>query len=183
MPHIIEVAKSGRASCRGCRDKIEKDAFRFGEEVPNVFAQDAGPAFRYWHLTCAATKLANDLREALKTVDLAIPDRAALEATIAEHAHPDYPYAELAPNGRAKCRVCQESVGKGVMRIVFERTVESSMGLTRGPGYVHVACVMRYPDASALGHSELTRLLIAHSKLDPEAVNEVVRNVNESTTS
>jgi hypothetical protein len=175
MPNTIEIAKSGRATCRGCGKKIVKDLPRFGEEVPNVFAADAGTAFRYWHLPCAAVKLANELRDVLATVNIDIPEREALLVSIAAHAHPDYPYAELAPNGRAKCRVCHESVAKGQLRVVFERVVEASMGLTRGPGYVHAACTGQYPDAIALGQAPLIEALRSHSKLDETTVGEVVR--------
>ena len=46
MAHTIEVAKSGRSQCRGCKKKIEKGVLRFGEEVPNMFSEDGGTTFR-----------------------------------------------------------------------------------------------------------------------------------------
>jgi hypothetical protein len=177
MPHVIEIAKSGRASCRGCGSKIEKDSVRFGEEVPNVFAQEAGNTYRYWHLPCAATKLANDLRDTLVGTDIEVPNRAELDAAIAAHVHPDYPYAEAAPNGRAKCRVCQETITKGAFRIVFERVVETSMGLTRGAGYTHARCAMRYPDARDLGVAALSERLTAHSLLDAATLASVTQEL------
>src|ERR1019366_3794623 len=119
MANTIEVAKSGRASCRGCGDKIAKDLHRFGEEVANNFSEDGGTTFRWWHLSCAATKLPNELRATLATFVGEVPDRAALDAAIAENAHPDYPYAQRAANGRAKCRVCNESIVKGDLRVAF----------------------------------------------------------------
>ena len=38
MSHLIEPAASGRAKCRGCQRPIQKDELRFGERVPNPFA-------------------------------------------------------------------------------------------------------------------------------------------------
>src|SRR5690606_867987 len=37
MSHVIEHAASGRAKCRGCGEKIDKDELRFGEKEPNTF--------------------------------------------------------------------------------------------------------------------------------------------------
>jgi Poly(ADP-ribose) polymerase and DNA-Ligase Zn-finger region len=177
MAHTIEVAKSGRASCKGCSEKIAAATLRFGEEVPNVFAQDTGPTYRYWHLACAAKKLANELRDALAAADAAgleVPERAALDAAVASNVHPDYPYAERAPNGRAKCRVCQKLIAKSELRIIFEREVETSMGLSRGPGYMHPACTMGYPDAKALGIDTLSAQIRVHSFLDEGGVDEAL---------
>jgi len=175
MAHLVEVAKSGRATCRGCGEKVEKGALRFGEEVPNVFAEEGGTAHRYWHLPCAAKKMANELREALRSFAEEVPDRAALDALITEHAHPDYPYAERAPNGRARCRVCQEGIGKGQLRVVFERVYETGMGMTRSAGYLHAACTMRYGDAEKLGKEALDAALRAHSALPAADLEEITR--------
>ena len=46
MPHKIEPAPSGRASCRGCKEPIAKGALRFGEETPNPYSEDGGMSFR-----------------------------------------------------------------------------------------------------------------------------------------
>jgi hypothetical protein len=177
MAHTIEIAKSGRATCKGCGEKIANATLRFGEEVPNVFSQDAGATFRYWHLSCAAVKVANELRDALAAAgtSLEIPEREALEASIAAHVHPEYPYAERAANGRAKCRVCQTAIARQELRIVFERSVEASMGLTRGPGYLHPKCTMQYADAATLGADEVKALVAAHSVCAPEELDESLR--------
>ena len=174
MAHLVEVAKSGRATCRGCGEKVEKGALRFGEEVPNVFAEEGGTAHRYWHLACAAKKMANELREALPSFAGEVPEREALDALVTEHAHPDYPYAERAPNGRARCRVCHEGIKKEQLRGVFERVFDAGMGMTRSAGYLHAACTMRYGDAEKLGKEALNAALRAHSKLSEADLEEVV---------
>lgn len=47
MPHLIEAAKSGRAKCRKCKEKIEKGELRFGHEVANAFSDST---LQWYHL-------------------------------------------------------------------------------------------------------------------------------------
>ena len=54
MPHIIEAAKTGRAKCRGCTQPIAAGVLRFGERVPNPFADDGGETTQWYHVPCAA---------------------------------------------------------------------------------------------------------------------------------
>ena len=54
MPHVIETASSGRAKCRGCGEKIAAGELRFGERLPNPFAE--GETTHWFHLECAAFK-------------------------------------------------------------------------------------------------------------------------------
>jgi hypothetical protein len=182
MAHTIEVAKSGRSTCRGCRQKIEKDVLRFGEETPNMFSEEGGTTYRWWHLECAAKgKLANEVRDALKSFGGPVPNRDALDKLIAEHLHADYPYAERAANGRAKCRVCDEQIEKGALRVAFERIVETGMGMQRGPGYMHSTCTLGYKDAAAMGKDALQKALADHStKLSEADRAQLAKDVAES---
>jgi hypothetical protein len=172
MPHRIEPAPSGRAGCRGCKAPIAKGALRFAEEFQSPYSEDGGPAFRYWHLPCAAEKLANEVSAALTGYDGQVDDRASIEATIAAHLRPEMPYAERAGTGRARCRACDLTIKKGELRVAFERVFDSPMGPQKGAAYAHVKCVPVYlerekergRDALALG--ELVRLVLAHSKLE-----------------
>lgn len=86
--HVIEVASSGRAGCRGCKEKIPKGELRFGEAVPNRFADTEEPTMRWYHLRCAAGKRPKLLGPVLAAYTGSVPDRAALEATLAEAAKP-----------------------------------------------------------------------------------------------
>ena len=55
MPHLIERASSARATCRGCGAKIAKGELRFGEQLPNPFADGEGALMTHWfHMACAA---------------------------------------------------------------------------------------------------------------------------------
>ncbi len=184
MSHKIELASSGRASCRGCKVTIPKGALRFGEEFQNPYSEDGSTAFRYWHLACAAEKLANEMRAALSTYDGHIEDREALEATIAVHLRPEMPYAERAGSGRARCRACDVTIKKGELRVAFERVFDSPMGPQKGAAYAHVQCVSRYlerekergRDAPEL--TEVSRLVLAHSKLEPGDLQTVANELS-----
>jgi hypothetical protein len=181
MAHKVESAPSGRATCRGCKEAIVKGALRFGEEFLNPYSEDGGLAFRYWHLPCAAEKLANELGAALKTYEGPVEDRESIEATIAAHFRPEMPYAERAGSGRARCRACDVTVKKGELRVAFERTYESPMGPQKGAAYAHVDCVPRYLEREkergreALALGEVARLVLAHSKVSPADLAIVAR--------
>jgi hypothetical protein len=144
MSHKIEIAPTGRASCRGCKETIVKGVPRFCEEFANPYSEDGGMSFRYWHLGCAATKLANELAPVLAAYEPTLEERASLEALVAEHLRPPMPHAERAPNGRARCRACDESIGKGELRVAFERTFDGPMGPQKGAAYTHARCLRRY---------------------------------------
>jgi hypothetical protein len=144
MSHKIEIAPTGRASCRGCKKTIPKGETRFCEEFANPYSEDGGMSFRYWHLACAAAKRANELAPVLAAYEPAVEDRAGLEALVAEHLRPTMPYAEHAPNGRARCRACDESIAKGEVRVAFERTFDGPMGPQKGAAYAHARCLPRY---------------------------------------
>ena len=172
----IEPAPSGRAACRGCKQVIAKGVLRFAEEFQNPYSEEAGTSFRYWHLPCAAVKLANELGEALALYADPIDDRGSLEALVREHRRPEMPYAERAGSGRARCRACDEAIKKGELRIAFERTFEGPMGPQKGAAYAHARCLARYLEREkelarqALPAAELMATLEQHSggKLTPE---------------
>jgi hypothetical protein len=169
MSHKIEVAPTGRASCRGCKQNIAKGVLRFGEEFVNQFSDDKGMSYRYWHLACAATKLANELAPILASYEGEVPDRTALDALVAEHMRPPFPHAEHAPNGRARCRTCEDTIAKGELRVAFERTFEGPMGPQKGAAYTHARCLKAYLEhekergREAPEASELMRQIQAHS--------------------
>lgn len=145
MEHRIEVAPSGRASCRTCGASIAKGELRLGEEYASQFG-DGGVAIRWHHLACAAKgKLAPLLREAMASYAGEIPDREALEAAMESGKKPSagtgaLPSADLAPTGRAKCLQCAAAIAKGSVRIAIEREVDTGAFVTKGAGYLHPGC-------------------------------------------
>jgi hypothetical protein len=152
MAHMIEVAKSGRASCRTCKKPIAKGELRFGEEVPNQFA--AGEMTHQWHhLECAAKKKPGPLKEALAAATIEIPNKADLEKLIGENIKSvkpsSFPYAERAPTGRSNCMQCNESIPKGELRVAIEREVDTGSFVTKGAGYLHARCAVEHEGAEA----------------------------------
>ena len=142
MAETIEVAKTGRARCRGCRQPIEKGALRLGEEQPSQFAE--GMQWAWYHLPCAAKSKPVPLKAAMDAFGGEIPDRAAIEAAMAEadESASVYPYAERAPTARSRCLQCREPIDKGALRVATERELEA-MGRP-GTGYLHPRCAAQY---------------------------------------
>jgi hypothetical protein len=149
-PHVIEPATTGRSGCRACGQKIARGELRFGERIPNPFAD--GETTLWFHPLCAAYRRPEALLEVLATaVDL--PDRETLESTArAAAAHRRLARvggAERAPTGQAKCRACREPITRGTWRV---RLVFVEEGRTTPGGFVHLACRQTYfegHDASA----------------------------------
>jgi len=174
MGHVIEVAKTGRAKCRKCKQAIAKDELRFGEEAVNAFAPDGGMTYRWYHLACAATACPAELGQSLAAHDGEIPDRAALEQQIAEGKRKQkpktFPFAERAPSGRSTCIECERKIEKDELRIAIEREIETGSFMSRGAGYLHPACAV-----SHLGDDALAEKIRGNStQLSPEELEQVV---------
>jgi hypothetical protein len=149
MTHVIEHASSGRAKCRGCGVKIEKDELRFGERQPNAFGE--GEMTLWFHVPCAAYKRPKPFLELLEGVEaeeistdelsIAQAFREAVEFGVAHRRVPRIDKVGRAPTGRARCRNCRELIEKGSWRIglVFfeEYRFEPS-------GFIHASCAAEY---------------------------------------
>ena len=170
MAHTIEPAASGRATCRGCHQKIAKGELRLGERHPNPFA-DEGEMTLWFHLMCGAFKRPEPLLEALEATDEDVGDEALLRdgaAKSLEHRRlPRIDGAERASTGRASCRQCREKIPKGAWRI---RLVYFEDDRFTPSGFVHAGCAADYfgtPDvgprlqrfSSDLGAEDLAEVL------------------------
>jgi len=167
MAHTIEIAKSGRATCRSCRTAIPKGELRFGEEMPSQFGELGDTTFRWHHLKCAAAKLPTELRGALAAFEGEVPGRDELETTMVEaeaNKPPPFPYADKAPTGRATCQGCGEKIPKDAIRVAFERDLDRGMGPTKGAGYLHPACAAAYIESQGGTHADLTEGLRKHTR-------------------
>lgn len=174
MADVVEVSPSGRAKCRGCKQAIAKGEVRFGETFASAFGSD-GESIRYWHLLCAASKLGARLKIAMNAFMGEIPNKAEVEAAIAEGikkggkgGKAPFPYAEVSPNNRARCMVCGDVVPKEQLRIAVERESETPTGMmVKGAGYLHPLCVATWLEDT--GEDELDvflEKLLLHSTLD-----------------
>jgi hypothetical protein len=150
MPHLIEIASSGRAKCRACGQPIAKDVLRFGERQPNAFGE--GEMTLWFHLRCAAYTRPEPFLEALanagaegsvtrKEILDADSLQAAAEFGIAHRRVPRVHGADRAPTGRARCRHCKALIEKGSWRIALQFFEEYRF---QPSGYIHVRCAQAY---------------------------------------
>jgi hypothetical protein len=152
MANVIEESKSNRATCRTCRQKIDKGVLRFGEETENTFSSDGGTSYFWHHLECAAGKVPAKVKDALASFTGTVPNRDKLDAILAAPPKAsgkgapkgNFPYAERAATGRSKCMSCDEAIEKGTFRVAVEREVDTGSFTTTGPGYLHPACSPEY---------------------------------------
>jgi poly [ADP-ribose] polymerase len=171
MSHVIERAKSGRAKCRKCREKIEKDELRFGHAVASEF----GDALQWYHLKCAAEKVPIDLEGVLREYDEDLPNRSELEAAIEKNRGKQkpttLPYAELAPSARSSCLVCGEKIPKGEPRVAIEREIDAGGFVRQGAGYLHPRCAMQHEESP----DDLVDQVKQHSiSLSPDELAKVI---------
>lgn len=159
MTEVIEVAKTGRARCRSCRQAIDKGALRFGEEQPSAFAE--GMQMAWYHLACAAGKRPAQVREALSRFEGEVPGRDELEKVLSEADEKvvAFPHAERAPTGRSKCLHCREPIAKDELRVAVEREVEVAAMARTSAGYLHPGCAREYT-----GTNDLLALLLKNSR-------------------
>ena len=142
-PHRIEPASSARAKCRGCGERIAASELRFGESLPNPFAD--GEMTLWFHLDCAAFKRPEPFLETLEGRSEPIPDHERLAAAarvgLAHRRLPRVDGAGRAPTGRAQCRSCRAPIEKGAWRIAL---VFYEEGRFAPSGFVHARCGALY---------------------------------------
>jgi poly(ADP-ribose) polymerase-like protein len=168
MPHVIEPAPTGRAKCRGCGEKIGAGELRFGESLPNPFAE--GEAFQWSHLECGAMKRPESFLEAIATAEPPPPDKERLEALArqgVEHRRvARVNGAERDPSGRAQCRHCKQKIEKGAWRIAL---VFFEDGRFTPAGSLHVPCAGAYFETTDV----LPRIKRFSPGLDEAALGEI----------
>src|SRR6188474_363169 len=169
MANVIEEAKTGRASCRTCRKAIAKGELRLGVETQTQFSD--APSMQWHHLLCAASKLPDELTNALKEYAGEVPNRAEIDAALADASKKSaakpagFPYADRAPTGRAKCLACEQPIEKTTFRVAVERELEIGGVASRGAGYLHPRCVARNLETTGGSMDELIEGLRTYSKL------------------
>jgi poly(ADP-ribose) polymerase-like protein len=143
VSHVFDLAASGRAKCRGCGRPIQRGELRFGERLPNPFAE--GEMTQWFHPACAAYKRPEPFLQALAETPEPVPDRERLERAargiLAHRRLPRIDGAEQAPSGQAKCRHCRQPIARGRWRI---RLVFYEEGRFNPGGFVHLDCRQAY---------------------------------------
>ena len=170
MSDPIEPAATGRASCRRCREKIEKGELRFGERIPSSFGE--GEQTLWYHLRCAAERLPAKLDAALAAYDGEVPERDELLRITASGKQNEklamVQKVDRAPTGRAHCQQCHETIPKGDLRVAIDRDQEGMMPTT---SYLHVRCAPAYLGSEGL-KSKLERVAKALPAEDQSALAE-----------
>jgi hypothetical protein len=174
MPHVFEIAATGRAKCRGCAQPIARGILRFGERVPNAYAE--GETTLWYHPLCAAYKRPEALLEALPVTPPELADADLLEraarATAAHERLPRIAGAERAPTGQAKCRHCREAIAKESWRI---RLAFYEEGRFAPSGFLHLGCQRAYFE----GHDIVPALLHFSPELSEADRQELIRGCGE----
>ena len=139
---MFERAPSGRSKCRGCGVAIARGEARFGERLPNPFAE--GELTHWFHPLCAAYKRPEPLMAALaEAPDVERRDvlEAAARVSAAAPRLARIDGAERSPSSQARCRQCHEPIAKGGWRI---RVVFYEEGTFSPSGFVHASCRTAY---------------------------------------
>jgi hypothetical protein len=143
VSHVFELASTGRSKCRGCARPIARGELRFGERLPNPFAE--GEVTFWFHPWCAAYKRPEPLLQAFGESHENVPELEALERAarsgLAHRRLPRIDGAERAPTGQAKCRSCREPIARGGWRI---RLAFYEEGRFSTGGFVHLDCRKAY---------------------------------------
>ncbi len=143
--HTIEPAASGRASCRGCGEKIAKGELRLGARLPNPYAD--GELTLWFHLACGAYKRPEPYLEAARSTTETIdnPERLETEAkrSLEYRRLPRLNGADHAPSGRARCRSCREPIEKNTWRISVVY-YDEEVGRFEPSGFIHAKCAKDY---------------------------------------
>lgn len=177
---MIEISPSGRAQCRGCKEKIEKGELRFAETYSIPGTDQEGK--RYYHLKCAADKALAGFKDAVDAYEGDIPDKEALLEAFAKGgskkggggAKPaKLPAADRAPTGRAKCIQCSETIEKGAWRVGVEREIDTGTFVTKGAGYLHPACAVEWASENADDPDGFVDQVLGNSNVNEKDAGEL----------
>jgi len=172
MPHLIQPAPTGRAKCRGCGGKITQGELRFGEMVPNPFAD--GDTTHWFHLECAAYKRPEPVLATVEAFTEPLPNAEALKAAaklgLEHHRLPRLNGAERSASGRAECRSCRTPIAKGAWRIPL---VFYEEGQFSPAGFVHVPCAGAYFETKDETQDLLARIQRFAPSLTPDDLREL----------
>ena len=188
-PYVIEAAKSNRSKCKTCRKSIEKGVLRIGVLVEGGFY---GPGYMWHHLTCCAKRRMEQVEEAYEqeawknasVVPQKLPTLEELrelkdKAEEKKAERKVFPYVEVDPSGRAKCKVCNQPIEKGVLRVVLAKEVTFGSQTRSSPFAVHPKCtVAAFDNPEVVTEPEdLRQQLMVHSGLEAAKIDEVMAAV------
>ncbi|XP_032579283.1 poly [ADP-ribose] polymerase isoform X4 [Drosophila sechellia] len=157
LPYLAEYARTGRATCKGCKSSISKDTLRIAVMVQSAFHDAKVP--NWFHKTCffknqrpssvgdiqnignlrfADQKELTDLVENIQEVISAQFGKKRPKAF--DLALKDYGI-EYAKSSRSTCRGCEQKISKDLVRL--RKTVyDTEVGMKYGgqPLWHHLEC-------------------------------------------
>ena len=143
----VEYAKSGRSSCKRCKEGIEKDELRFSRCVQSPHFD--GKMDTWHHMGCFFdAKWAPKSHTEIVGVGTLRPADQRLIKQRAPSSAPSAGgpaaidgdmQAEYAASGRAVCRHCNEKIDKGEPRVAYPGASESRPGMIV-PKWHHLGC-------------------------------------------
>jgi len=183
---VIEAAKSGRSSCRICRNKIEKETIRVG--IPAEFTLPDGrtvSSFRYYHPTCVPydkIKVVLDTLNTVNSLEKKARDKIKkeLEALQEKGERTDgtdiltrKPFIEKSRSGRGKCRTCDKKIEKDVFRVAEPSQVELPDGRRIfGSKLFHITCFLdTASDSNTIFQNLIDTSLLRKSITSEESTN------------
>ncbi len=190
-PYVIEAARSSRSKCKTCRKNIEKDKLRLGVLVEGGFY---GPGYIWHHLTCAAKRRMEQVEEAYEqeawkraqVVPEKVPSLEELrelkeKAEEKKAQQKQFPFVEVDPSGRARCKACNQPIEKGSLRVVLAKEVTFGSQTRTSPFAVHPKCTvagLENPEV-VTEREDLRGQLLAHSGLEAAKIDQVMALVGE----
>ena len=136
----IEPAKTGRASCRFCRQKIMIESIRIG--IPYQFTRPDGKtitSYGYYHPECVPIERIESILDILSSTS-SIGSEAMIELTKSlkkrqkEGDKTPQPQREISPflepskSSRGACKICEKKMEKGTLRVAEPTQVELDDG-------------------------------------------------------
>nr|XP_023025730.1 poly [ADP-ribose] polymerase [Leptinotarsa decemlineata] len=198
LPYLAEYAKSGRASCKGCKSTISKGELRLAVMVQSPFHDGKNP--NWHHFDCffnkQRPKTTDDIdhyeslrvedqdrikaRVGIATVAI-VPDKKGKkraggpDAQLKKEALKDFTI-EYAKSGRALCRGCEQKILKDEVRI-SKKDFDTEVGRKYGGQdlWHHVTCFAQV--RSDLGYFESGDKLPGFKSLKQEDQKNVKKQV------
>ncbi|XP_068156658.1 poly [ADP-ribose] polymerase [Drosophila tropicalis] len=188
LPYMAEYAKSGRASCKGCKNSIAKDTLRLAVMVQSPVYDGKVP--NWFHVNCFFKKQRpssagdiknfenlrfddqNEITKLIDTVGVVVEAKSGKKRSKAESGALKDFGIEYAKSGRAACRGCEQKITKDQVRI--RKTVyDTEVGMKYGGQALwhHVECFAQM--RSELGWFDTGENLPGFKSLKAEDKKEV----------
>lgn len=197
LPYKAEYAKSGRASCRGCKNTIEKEVLRLAVMVQSPMFDGKTP--HWYHFLCffkkQRPKTTDDIehfeslrwedQESIKSKitaggDIIVPDkkgkkRDSKAVASKKSALKDF-IIEYSKSSRAGCRGCEQKIMKEEIRI-SKKDFETDVGKRYGGQdmWHHVSCFAKL--RAELGYFESAEALPGFKALNNEDQKSVLKEI------